>query len=544
MTTSGSSSVAGSSAGAFSGIELALFQSRVQAICDEMGAVLRRSAFSPNIKDRLDFSCAVFARNGELFGQAAHIPVHLGSMAYAMSGVVARIAWQPGDVAMLNDPYLGGTHLPDVTAISPAFVDGRLVAFAACRAHHANIGADRPGSMPVADRIEQEGILIPPLLALRDGALTADCRRVLDAISRRAHRRDEEYRSDERLGDFWAQLSAARLGVARLEALAKDASLDAGIAAVNDYAERLARTALTGMPRGRWEFEDALDDDGFDSGPVRIHVAVTIDDDGVTTDFSRSAPQVRGNVNCPRSVLAAGVYYVFRCLMPAETPAAAGAFRPIRLVSRRGTVVDAEPPAAVAAGNVETSQRIVDVLLGALAHPLPDLVPAASQGTMNNVAMGSRSAVGASWDYYETLGGGTGAHARGAGVSAVHSHMTNTLNTPIESLELHYPLRVVRYELRRGSGGDGRARGGDGIVREIEFCDDGEVTLLTERRRFAPWGLAGGSPGARGINLLNGRVVPGKAELSVRRGDRLRIETPGGGGYGTPLSSPTSEQRR
>ena len=527
MTTPASSSARPT----LDGIELALFQSRVQAICDEMGAVLRRSAFSPNIKDRLDFSCAVFAPNGELFGQAAHIPVHLGSMAYAMGGVVARFEWQPGDVVLLNDPYLGGTHLPDVTAIGPAFVDGRVVAFAACRAHHANIGADRPGSMPVADRLEQEGILIPPVLALRAGALTADCKRVLDAIARRTHDGDEEFRSDERLGDFWAQLSSARVGVARLEALAREAQFAAGIVAVNDYAERLARAALAGVPRGTWQFADALDDDGFGSGPVRIHVAVTVDDDGVVADFSASAAQVRGNVNCPRSVLAAGAYYVFRCLMPAETPAAAGAFRPIRLVSRRGTVVDAEAPAAVAAGNVETSQRIVDVLLGALAQALPDLVPAASQGTMNNIAMGSRAGA-TPWDYYETLGGGTGASALGAGISAVHSHMTNTLNTPIESLELHYPLTVVRYEIRRRSGGEGRERGGDGIVRELEFRADADVTLLTERRSIAPWGLDGGSAGAPGINLLNGRIVPGKAELAVRRGDRLRIETPGGGGYG------------
>jgi N-methylhydantoinase B len=323
---------------------------------------------------------------------------------------------------LLNDPYLGGTHLPDVTAIAPAFADGELVAFAACRAHHANIGGSRPGSMPVAERLDQEGILIRPMLAMREGELTAECARVLDALSGRRHASDADYRSDMRLGDFYAQLSAARLGVTRLHELAGASSLAVGIGAVNAYAERLARRAFADMPRGVFEFEDVLDDDGFGTTGVPIRVAVTLDEAGVVADFSGSGPQVRGNVNCPRSVLAAAAYYVFRCLMPAETPAAAGAFRPIRLLSTPGTVVDALPPAAVAAGNVETSQRIVDVLLGALAKALPAVIPAASQGTMNNLSMGAREARGAlgarDWDYYETLAGTAAAMGCGASSSS------------------------------------------------------------------------------------------------------------------------------
>ena len=516
------------------GIELSLFTSRIQAICNEMGVVLKRSAFSPNIKDRLDFSCALFDRDGLLFGQAAHIPVHLGSMAYAMHDVVARFAWQPDDLVALNDPFLGGTHLPDVTVVSPVFAEDELIAFAACRAHHANIGSDRPGSMPVSSRLEEEGVVIPPTLAVRGGALTIPFRGVLDAISRRAHASEQSYRADPELGDFFAQLSSARLGVRRvteLTAALGAARLLDGIAAVDRYAERLAGSAFTAIPHGRYQFADAMDDDGFGSGPVHIRVVLTIDAEGAVADFSGSDPQVAGNINCPRSVLAAATYYVFRCLMPPETPGAAGAFRPIRIVSRPGTLVDAEGPAAVAAGNVETSQRIVDVLLGALAAALPERVPAASQGTMNNVAMGARGN-GASWDYYETVAGGTGAHARGNGVSGIHSHMTNTLNTPIESLETHYPLRVTRYEVRRGSGGSGRHRGGDGIVRELEFLARTEVTLLTERRATAPWGLAGGAAGAPGRNRLNGSTVAGKASFSAEPGDRLCIETPGGGGWG------------
>ncbi len=514
------------------GIEIALFASRVQSICDEMGAVLKRAAFSPNIKDRLDFSCALFDGKGELFAQAAHIPVHLGSMAFAMADVVAQFEWRAGDVVLLNDPYLGGTHLPDVTAVVPFFIDEALAGFAATRAHHAHIGAERPGSMPVSRTLEEEGIVIAPMLARREGEFTSDGRALFDALTGRVHTDAHAYGADPELADFFAQISACALGARRVVTLGFGVdAFAAHVVALNGYAERLARGALSALPAGTYRAVDVLDDDGTGREDVAIRVALSIDEHSVCADFSASDDQVAGNVNCPRAVVAAAVFYVFRCLMPATTPGVAGALKPIRLVTRKGSVVDAERPAAVAAGNVETSTRIVDVLLRALAEALPALMPAASQGTMNNLAMGRHDRRGR-WDYYETIGGGTGAYAGGAGSNAMHSHMTNTLNTPVESLETHYPLRVRRYEIRSGSGGTGRMRGGDGLVREFEFLAPAEVTLLTERRRHGPWGLAGGRAGAPGRNLLNGRALPAKTEFTAVPGDRLIVETPGGGGYG------------
>jgi N-methylhydantoinase B len=520
----------------YDGIALALFAGRVQAICDEMGVALRRSAFSPNIKDRLDYSCALFDARGALFGQAAHIPVHLGSMAYAMADVVKRFEWRVGDLVLLNDPYLGGTHLPDVTVVAPAFVERRLIAFAACRAHHANIGSDEPGSMPISTALEQEGIVIAPMLAQRDGALTDAARRLFDALAGREHRDDDALHADERLGDFFAQMSACRLGSRRVEALASQMSVGefaAASDALNDYAERLAAKAIAEIPDGVYEFEDSMDGDGVAAFDPTIRVQVHIDGDRATVDLRRTDPQVGGNINCPRSVTAAAVLYVFRCLMPNQTPGVAGAFRRIEIVTQPGTFVDARHPAAVAAGNVETSMRIVDAILGALAQALPKRIPAASQGTMNNVAMGRHDG-DTRWDYYETIGGGTGASARNAGASAIHSHMTNTLNTPIESLETHFPLRVRRYEIRRRSGGVGRFAGGDGIVREFEFLAPARVTVLTERRTNRPWGLSGGGHAAAGVNALNRRELGGKTAFDVNRGDVLTIETPGGGGWGSP----------
>jgi N-methylhydantoinase B len=520
----------------FDGIALSLFGGRVQAICDEMGVALRRAAFSPNIKDRLDFSCALFDASGALFGQAAHIPVHLGSMAYAMGDVVKRFEWRAGDLVLLNDPYLGGTHLPDVTAIAPVHVAERLIAFAACRAHHANIGSDEPGSMPISTALQQEGVVISPMLAERGAALTDAARRLFDALAGREHADDAALHGDERLGDFFAQMSACRLGSRRVEALAMQMGCDEfgrAIAALNDYAERLAATAIGEIPDGVYGFADVLDDDGVGTVDATIRASVRVAGDRATVDLRCTDAQVSGNVNCPRSVTAAAVLYVFRCLMPGQTPGVAGAFRPIEIVTTPGTLVDARYPAAVAAGNVETSMRIVDVVLGALAKALPNRIPAASQGTMNNVAMG-RHGADARWDYYETIGGGTGASAHGAGASGIHSHMTNTLNTPVESLETHFPLRVRRYAIRRGSGGAGRFGGGDGIVREFEFLQPARVTVLTERRAHRPWGLSGGGDAQAGVNALNGRSIGGKAAFDAAPGDVLTIETPGGGGWGTP----------
>lgn len=507
-------------------IQLKLFASRVNAVCDEMGLVLRRTAFSPNIKDRLDFSCALFDRKGGLFAQAAHIPVHLGSMAYAMQGIVGELDWQAGDMLVLNDPFMGGTHLPDVTVIAPVFDrdDDVLLGFVANRAHHANIGCDSPGSMPVSSTLDEEGLVIPPTWLLRGGQLQAHGLQLPDMEGGKLS------------GDFSAQVGANQIGVLRLQELVGRlgfASFAAGIENLNAYADRITAQAISELTPGTYEFEDFLDDDGLGARQIRLAVSLRIDADSIELDFSDSAPQVPGNLNCPESVVAAASYYCIRCLLPDEAPACAGLFRRVRLVTRKASIINAERPAAVAAGNVETSTRLVDLVFGALAKAIPDRIPAASQGTMNNIAMGQVAGPGRKrWDYYETLAGGVGGGPHHAGLDGVHSHMTNTLNTPIESLEMHYPLRVRRYSLRRHSGGSGRHRGGDGVVREYEFLDSAQVSLLTERRLGVPWGLHGGAPGAVGQNALNGKPLPGKCEFAVSPGDCLRIETPGGGGWG------------
>ncbi len=505
-------------------IELAILISRVEAICQEMGVVLQRAAFSPNIKDRLDFSCALFDARGLLFAQAAHIPVHLGSMAYAMASLVDGRQWHAGDILVVNDPYLGGTHLPDVTLVAPLFVDNTLVAFICNRAHHANIGAVTPGSMPISSSLDEEGVLISPSLLVAEGKM----------VEPMVQRLREIGGGELLFGDFSAQISANRVGTERLEELILTMGIPAfleGINAINDYGDRLARSRLATIPVGEYEFTDVLDDDGCGNSDLAITVKLVVSADGIDVDFAGTSAQVKGNVNCPLSVAAAAVYYVFRCLLPDQTPACAGTFSSINLLAPEGCLVNARRPAAVAAGNVETSMRIVDVVLGALAQVLPDIIPAAAQGTMNNIAMGSRLA---QWDYYETIAGGMGASAGRPGLSAVQSHMTNTLNTPIESLEMHYPLRLRRYALRKGSGGAGRQVGGDGLIREFEFLAPTEVTLLTERRIHPPWGLAGGSSGRCGENRLNGRLLTGKCYFHVVPGDRLAISTPGGGGWGKP----------
>lgn len=505
-------------------VELSIFSSRMDAVCEEMGAVLRNAAFSPNIRDRLDFSCAVFDATGELCAQAAHIPVHLGSMAYAMAGVVARMDWQQGDMVILNDPFLGGTHLPDVTLIAPLYRGAELAAFVVNRAHHADIGAEAPGSMPLSSRIEEEGLVLEPMHLIRAGTLD---RGLLDTIV------ENTRNPDDAQGDFNAQISANRAGLARLGELVAELGLDdfhQGLVSLNDYAERLALVALGVIPDGEYRFEDCMDDDGQGNLDIPIRVRVEVSSGRVDVDFTGTAEQVPGNINCPLSVAAAAVYYVFRCLMPDHTPACAGAFRSITLQAPEGCLLNARHPAAVAAGNVETSSRVVDVVMGALSRAVPDLIPAASHGSMNNLAMGSNEP-GTSWDYYETIGGGMGAGLAGGGQSGVQTHMTNTLNTPIEVLEARYPLRVIRYALRRGSGGCGFREGGAGLVREFEFLAPAQVSLLTERRRHAPWGIQGGGDGLPGRNFLNEEQAPGKSALSVKRGDRLRIETPGGGGW-------------
>lgn len=506
-------------------VELSIFASRIAAACDEMGAVLRRAALSPNIKDRLDFSCAVFDARGALCAQAAHIPVHLGSMAYAMADIVGEVPWSDGDMVVLNDPFRGGTHLPDVTAIAPVHVMGELFAFVACRAHHADMGTTSPGSMPLSSSLGEEGVVIAPTHVVRGGQIDESA---LASITNQMG--NPEYSR----ADFAAQISANRAGLTRVKDLVGEmggCTFSQALDALNDYGERAARAALANLRSGTFSFTDYLDDDGLGTENIPIRVTLTVAGSDVRVDFVGTAPQVRGNLNCPLSVAAAAVYYVFRCLMPDTTPACAGVFRPLHITAPPGCLLHAQRPAAVAAGNVETSTRIVDVVLGALAPALPRDIPAASHGSMNNVAMGARGNA-STWDYYETIGGGMGAGALGGGLSGVQTHMTNTLNTPIESLEMHYPLRISRYSLRRDSGGAGQRRGGDGLVREFTFLQETTVTLLTERRRRQPWGLQGGEAGRCGENWLDSRRLPGKVQLTAQPGQKLRILTAGGGGFG------------
>lgn len=506
-------------------IELSIFANRMNAICDEMGAVLRHAAFSPNIRDRLDFSCAVFDADGDLCAQAAHIPVHLGSMAYAMQDIVGALEWRAGDMVIVNDPFLGGTHLPDVTLIAPVFQQDQLIGFVANRAHHADIGADSPGSMPISSHLDEEGVVIPPTHLYLSGELQLD---VMTRLTEKARNLQESE------GDISAQVSANHTGLKRVLDLLEEmgeAEFKQGLVALNDYGERLALSALQKLPDGEYEFSDLMDDDGQGHKAIRIQAKLEIHDGQVDVDFAGTSDQVKGNINCPLSVAAAAVFYVFRCLMPAQTPACAGSFRSIQLQAPKGCLVNAEYPAAVAAGNVETSTRIVDVIMGALSQAVPQLIPAASHGSMNNLAMGADNDQ-QRWDYYETMGGGMGAGAKASGLSAVQTHMTNTLNTPIEVLESLFPLRVHQYAVRRGSGGEGEHQGGDGLIREFEFLADAQASLLTERRLHAPWGIAGGEAGKAGINRLNGEELQPKVSVGLKRGDRLSIETPGGGGYG------------
>ena len=510
-------------------IELSLFASRIESVCEEMGAVLQRTAFSPNIKDRLDFSCAVFDAGGDLCAQAAHIPVHMGSMAYAMRGVVSQVEWQPGDMIIMNDPFLGGTHLPDVTLIAPLFVDDRLVAFVANRAHHADIGSDTPGSMPISTTLQEEGIIIPPTTLLSNGNVI---NAVMDSFLAETSAPVQSH------GDFSAQISANRTGLLRLTLLVEELGIEKfneAVVELNNYADRLAANTLTKIPDGDYKFTDVMDSDGMGNTRIPISAAIHVANNKVSVDFEGTANQVAGNINCPMSVTAAAVYYVFSCLMPSYTPTCQGRFRHIEIAAPESSIVNANRPAAVAAGNVETSTRIVDVVMGALAKAIPNEIAAASHGSMNNVAMGAHydaSDDKQSWDYYETIGGGMGAGSKYDGLDAIQTHMTNTRNTPVEVLENLYPIRVRHYGVRIDSGGAGFHQGGNGIVREFEFLEPATVTVLTERRLKSPWGLNGGGNAEPGLNQLNDKLIKDKQTLHVCAGDRLKIATAGGGGWG------------
>jgi len=516
-------------------IELEIFKSLFVSVAEEMGVALTRASFSPNIKERKDFSCALFDAEGRTVAQGDHLPVHLGAMPLSVASAIERVELEPGDTVILNDPFRGGTHLPDITMVSPVHVRGRSgpAFFVANRAHHSDVGGMAPGSMPLATELFQEGIIIPPVKLVRRGRIDRD---VLDFIL--ANVRTPE----EREGDLTAQLAANRIGQKRiLEITAKHglAKVREQMASLQDYSERILRRALEEFPDGVYGFEDFMDGDGMGRGPVRIKVRVRIRGDSAIVDFSGTDPQVGGNINANFAITLSATLYVFRCIVPGDVPFNAGLLRPLTVIAPEGSVVNARPPAAVAGGNVETSQRITDVLLGALAKAAPGRIPAASSGTMNNVTFGGTNpATGKSFAYYETIGGGMGASAVRDGLSGVHTHMTNTRNTPVEALENYLPVRIRRYSLRPGSGGGGRHRGGDGIVREFEFLAPARVNILSDRRVFAPYGLKGGRPGKKGSNTLTeggrSRALGSKTSLSVKSGDRLRIETPGGGGYGRP----------
>jgi len=508
-------------------IELEIFNNLFSAIADEMGIVLRRSAFSPNIRERCDFSCAIFDEKGELVAQASHIPVHLGAMPETMKSILPLFEWKPGDVIITNDPFCGGTHLPDITLIKPIFFKNDLAFFLIVRAHHADVGGKYAGSMAVATHIEEEGILIRPTYLIKEGKIQKDFIENLLVKLRNPQ---------EREGDFNAQIASLLRGEVRLNEMYKKyglPKLKEIIDELKNYSQRAMEKILEKVPPGNYSFIDYLDDDGLEEENIPIEVEIRFKEKKAIVDFSKSASQVKGCVNAPKAVTYSAVYYVFLSLLNTlgEYPINQGCFRPIEIITKPGTIVSATYPSAVAAGNVETSQRIVDTLLGALSQAFPDLIPSASCGTMNNIAIGNEK-----FAYYETIGGGMGGRPGKEGLSGVHTHMTNTLNTPVEALEHDYPIRIERYAIRENSGGKGKYRGGNGLIREYTFLEACTVTILSERRKTSPYGLFGGEPGKKGENLLirgeNKIFLPGKINLQVKKGDRIIIMTPGGGGWG------------
>ncbi len=529
-------------------IRLEVFKYLFAGIAEEMGVVLRKSAYSPNIKERRDYSCALFNGAGAMISQAAHIPVHLGSMPLSVAAVIEHASHSttgiaPGDIFILNDPFRGGTHLPDITLVTPVFIsntpDAAPYSFVANRAHHSDVGGMMPGSMPVAREIFQEGLIIPPIKLVSRGEVN---QAVMDLIL--ANVRTPE----ERRGDLFAQMAANGRGASRLlEMVSRYGSnmVNSYMQGLLQYTERMVRHSLQNLPKGVYHFTDYMDDDGLGHQHIPITVAVTINADSAVVDFTGSAPQQQGSVNAVYAITLSAVYYVFRCMVGLDIPNNSACLAPITVIAPERSIVNAMPPSPVAGGNVETSQRIVDVLLGALAQAAPTIVPAASQGTMNNVTIGG-------WDsrhdkpfaYYETIGGGMGARPDRDGADAVHSHMTNTLNTPAEALEYSYPLRIERYEIRAATGGLGHFKGGSGIRRDVRVLVDAQVSLLTERRLSAPYGLDGGQPGAPGENRLirNGveQPLPAKGTIYLNANDILSIRTPGGGGFGEQDQTPTT----
>jgi N-methylhydantoinase B len=523
-------------------IQLEIFRNLFSALTEEMGAALRRAAFSPNIKERRDYSCALFDPDVRPVALGDHMPVHLGAMPASVHAAIATFdRIDRGDVVMVNDPFHGGTHLPDVTLVAPVHVDGvsAPVAWVASRAHHSDVGGMAPGSMPLAREIFQEGLRIPPVRLMAGGERRDDIWRLVLANVRTP---------DEREGDLDAQLGALHAGAERFRELVRRRGLDqtrSAMSALLDYADRLLAAAIERIPDGVLTAEDVVEDDGFGSGPLTIRVRLEIRDDRMHVDFGDSADQTVGGVNAVRAITESATRYVLRCLaerlLGTALPAGGGSLDAVTLSTRPGSIVDARPPASVAAGNVETSQRITDVLLRALQPALPDIVPALSQGTMNNLTVGGTDPrSGRPFAYYETMGGGVGAGPAGPAICGVHTHMSNSLNTPVEALEHAYPFRIERYAIRRGSGGAGLHAGGDGLIRDLRLLTDARVGLLTERRRVAPDGVEGGRPGAVGRCVrmdATGREhdLPSKATLDLEAGEVVSLHSPGGGGWGAPV---------
>jgi N-methylhydantoinase B/oxoprolinase/acetone carboxylase alpha subunit len=522
-------------------IELEIFKNLFVSVAEEMGVTLCRTGFSPNIKERLDYSCAIYDRLGRTIAQGDHLPVHLGAMPLSVRAAIDHVAMRPGDMVVLNDPFRGGTHLPDITLVAPIFLPGDDTSpafFAANRAHHSDVGGMSPGSMPLAREIFQEGLILPPVRLIKKGEIDHDLMAIILVNVRTPQ---------EREGDIAAQIAANRVGEARLLRMVERYGLDtvkSYASATQDYAERVLRSTLADIPDGRYEFADALDNDGFSDTPVTIRCSITIEGDSATVDFTGTDAQTSGGVNANLAIVLSATLYCFRCLIEQDVLYNDGIGRAVRVIAPKGSVVNAKHPSAVAGGNVECSQRITDVVLGALAKAVPQRIPAASQGTMNNITLGGTDTRpgpthGQAFAYYETAGGGMGASFSSDGLSGVHTHMSNTRNTPIEALEQTLPIRVRTYGLRAGSGGLGLHRGGDGLVREYELLSPATVTLLTDRRESPPYGAQGGMPGACGRNLLiradgSTERLPAKVRLELQPGDRISMETPGGGGYGSP----------
>ena len=521
-------------------ISLEVFKNMFESVAEEMGVALQRTSYSPNIKERRDFSCAVFDPQGNMVAQAAHVPVHLGAMPASVKAALEVFpdSLNSGDIVILNDPYLGGTHLPDITMVAPVYADLNgekvLSGFVANRGHHADVGGMTPGSLPLSTELYQEGTIIPPIKLARRGRMNTE---IIQLICRNSRT------PDERKGDLAAQTAAIKVGEQRMREVTERygvADTLEHMSALLDYSERVTRRAISKIPDGRYEVVDYMDDDGLTEEQVPIAVAITVAGEDMTIDFTGTSPQRPGCINAPVAVTNSACLYVLRCLLDEQAPANQGCLRSLTVIAPLGTLVNPEPQRGVAGGNVETSQRITDVLFHALAQALPEVIPAASQGTMNNMIIGGHDPVREKpFVYYETIAGGMGGRPDKDGISGIHTHMTNTMNTPVEAMEFAFPLRLKQYAIRRGTGGDGKYKGGDGVIRDVEFLAPARVTLMSERRKLPPPGYHGGHHGEPGENvLLRGGYeevkLAGKELVDVEAGDVISVRTPGAGGWGAP----------